>query len=292
MPAISIRGPGADLAPTFPGNPFQAACNVENNSLVFKSNFHENIPSLPDTASTPSAIVVSGYHDAVKITGNFIKGTRFLAVDARVSTTPAISATYTNLSGTAYPQTTNITGNVICNWIGKGIYAVSDGVKTSTGLNISSNSISGVTSNAINVVGCSGSAITANTISSVINEAILVQRAGATNNQKIIIASNIIDGRPDGGVSGCTYGISMDFAVNCEVISNTIANAATAPYLFASIAGAVVIKDSQNFPRSGAGGPAGVLVPYFIGEEYFDTTASKWWKSHGLAAANWTQLTN
>ncbi len=42
--------------------------------------------------------------------------------------------------------------------------------------------------------------------------------------------------------------------------------------------------------RSGAGDPTGIVTPLYIGEEYLNTTGNHWYKSHGLAAANWTAL--
>ena len=42
--------------------------------------------------------------------------------------------------------------------------------------------------------------------------------------------------------------------------------------------------------RSAASTPVGVFTPFFIGEEYLDTNANKWYKSIGLANTNWVAL--
>lgn len=52
--------------------------------------------------------------------------------------------------------------------------------------------------------------------------------------------------------------------------------------------------DERFFVRKLAQNPIGNVVPRFVGEEYLDTSAgqSEWYKSTGLAAANWKKITN
>ena len=40
--------------------------------------------------------------------------------------------------------------------------------------------------------------------------------------------------------------------------------------------------------QSGAGDPTGVATPAFIGQLYHDTTGDVYWRSTGLASADWT----
>lgn len=40
-----------------------------------------------------------------------------------------------------------------------------------------------------------------------------------------------------------------------------------------------------------AGDPTGTLLPNFIGEECLDTVNNSWYRSHGVAAADWKKLT-
>ena len=50
---------------------------------------------------------------------------------------------------------------------------------------------------------------------------------------------------------------------------------------------------AQDFPLiTGAGSPVGVVIPRFIGREYFDTTGKLFWMSTGTTAADWKQSTN
>jgi len=46
----------------------------------------------------------------------------------------------------------------------------------------------------------------------------------------------------------------------------------------------------QRGYREGAVSPAGVITPYFIGEEYLDSTANIWYKSYGVTNVNWAAL--
>lgn len=46
----------------------------------------------------------------------------------------------------------------------------------------------------------------------------------------------------------------------------------------------------QQGYRTALGSPVGLFNPIFVGEELLDTTASKWYKSTGLLAANWVAL--
>ncbi|MCK2809934.1 GDSL-type esterase/lipase family protein [Escherichia coli] len=52
--------------------------------------------------------------------------------------------------------------------------------------------------------------------------------------------------------------------------------------------------DDRFFVRKQAQNPINNVVPRYIGEEYLDTTAGQfeWYKSTGLAAANWKKITN
>ena len=43
---------------------------------------------------------------------------------------------------------------------------------------------------------------------------------------------------------------------------------------------------------SGAGSPVGVVTPTSIGQDYMDTTGSRWWRSVAIGPYSWVQLTN
>jgi len=42
--------------------------------------------------------------------------------------------------------------------------------------------------------------------------------------------------------------------------------------------------------RSGSGSPAGAVTPWFVGEEYLDTSTNTWYKSYGNTNADWTSI--
>lgn len=42
--------------------------------------------------------------------------------------------------------------------------------------------------------------------------------------------------------------------------------------------------------RTGAASPVGSIKPLFLGEEFFDTVAVKWYKATGLTTASWVAL--
>lgn len=41
----------------------------------------------------------------------------------------------------------------------------------------------------------------------------------------------------------------------------------------------------------GSGTPVGDVVPDFMGQEYFDTSAEDWYKATGLTSSDWKQIT-
>lgn len=47
----------------------------------------------------------------------------------------------------------------------------------------------------------------------------------------------------------------------------------------------------QSGYRSQAGTPLNTVTPLYIGEDFFDTSTSKWHRSWGLAGSNWALLT-
>lgn len=57
--------------------------------------------------------------------------------------------------------------------------------------------------------------------------------------------------------------------------------------------------DSVNFDGykllhsyvSGSGSPVGSVTPNFIGQEYFQTTGSNFFKATGLTSSDWKQIT-
>jgi hypothetical protein len=51
-----------------------------------------------------------------------------------------------------------------------------------------------------------------------------------------------------------------------------------------------VLNGVALYGGSGAGTPVGSVTPAVVGQEYLDTATSKWYKSIGLAAANWVAL--
>lgn len=46
----------------------------------------------------------------------------------------------------------------------------------------------------------------------------------------------------------------------------------------------------QAGQRTGTATPVGSVTPHFVGEEYLDTTAVKWWKSTGAGSSDWVAL--
>jgi hypothetical protein len=53
---------------------------------------------------------------------------------------------------------------------------------------------------------------------------------------------------------------------------------------------ATKIAAAQRSSLSGSGSPSGVITPSFVGQEYLDTTATKWYKATGTANTNWVAL--
>lgn len=85
-----------------------------------------------------------------------------------------------------------------------------------------------------------------------------------------------------GGTAGATVpthtnGSASDGAVTWVYVGTLIAEAAFEPF-------------GQVGYRSGSGSPSGSVTPKFLGEEYLDTGAGKWYKSIGSANTAWVAL--
>jgi hypothetical protein len=80
------------------------------------------------------------------------------------------------------------------------------------------------------------------------------------------------------GISGTTVYLS-------GAIDATVSGAAVAYYngVFAEI-------NAQLSYRSGSASPSGSLTPYYVGEEYLDISAGKWYKSTGTGNTDWAAL--
>lgn len=68
--------------------------------------------------------------------------------------------------------------------------------------------------------------------------------------------------------------------------TSTVTGAATV----ATEAHQLVPSAIQGFVQA-AGSPVGSVTPYFIGQEYLNTSANTWYKSHGLTSADWKLIT-
>lgn len=297
VPAIVALGPEGYLASQYPSNPVQAAIAIQNNRCWFKGTFQENIPAQAMTSSTPASIVVSGFYDSVAISGNLIKGDRFFASDSRSNTNPAILLAYSFANSLFYPATANITCNVISNWIGQGITISGQSTQQNSGCVINGNSISGVTASGIQGNAANGLIVSNNNVSNVGTgagfPAIFLNAGAGSSVVGAQVSGNLIFGREVGGTNTMTYGIVIDKGSNCNVTNNNIRSAATATVNFTNQVGEIKITLTDGFPRTGAASPAGSLFPLFIGEQYYATSAGKWWQASAIATtAAWTQLSN
>ncbi len=109
-----------------------------------------------------------------------------------------------------------------------------------------------------------------------------VQASGysAFNGARVDAGNSFSHFQPDfiNGVSGTDL---EWFAGATGIIKDVMLNNATGPAKY----GFVV-------PGVGTSTPVGNITPRFIGQEVWLPGTSKWWKSHGLTKADWTQLTN
>lgn len=80
------------------------------------------------------------------------------------------------------------------------------------------------------------------------------------------------------GVSGTT--VYLTSAINASVTNAAVAYSAAVFYPILT----------QVAYRSGSASPSGSLTPYYIGEEYLDTSANKWYKSTGTGKTDWAAL--
>jgi hypothetical protein len=72
-------------------------------------------------------------------------------------------------------------------------------------------------------------------------------------------------------------------------LSSAATSTVTGTVTIATEAHQLVPVGQQGF-RQAAVSPVGVATPRFIGEEYFDTAGSNWFKSTGLTSSNWKQI--
>jgi hypothetical protein len=89
------------------------------------------------------------------------------------------------------------------------------------------------------------------------------------------------------GVSGSKiiYGVSGTTVYLTTAIDASVTNAAVA--YSAAVFYPIL---TQVAYRSGSASPSGSLTPYYVGEEYLDTSANKWYKSTGTGNTDWAAL--
>lgn len=82
------------------------------------------------------------------------------------------------------------------------------------------------------------------------------------------------------------YPLTIDMYPTQDAFPLRIRNSA-ATELFSIDSGGQMYKERFN---SSASSPVGLFTPTFIGQEYFQSGANKWWKSVGLGINNWVAL--
>jgi hypothetical protein len=84
--------------------------------------------------------------------------------------------------------------------------------------------------------------------------------------------------------SGATWGPSV-----VSGNANTIYTYLPGRYPASTLSGPI-LNGVNTFGSSGTGTPVAAITPSIVGQEYLDTATGKWYKSIGLAAANWVAL--
>ena len=91
-------------------------------------------------------------------------------------------------------------------------------------------------------------------------------------------------------IVGVTGTKAIVYITGTTVYLSTVANASVSNAAVAYVAPTFEVISTQLGYRTGTATPSGSVTPSFVGEEYLDTSAVKWYKSTGLTNTDWVAL--
>ena len=291
-PGIHCLGPLGYQGAQYPANPHQGSLVVSGNTFSFKQDSFENEHEFRFGPDTPSAIVIAGQYECVKVSDNQISTDRHSPGDTRFNAGAAIALSYLTANGSHYPSSVLISDNHIAGWGHWGILVQGLPEVSNSGLAVQGNVIASLAGGGgIHLIHTPRALVSGNTVSEIMAGSgypgiWLEGSAGHLIEEVLVSGNQIVGGTP--AANAMTHGLRLDHCAHCNATNNRISGAMLSPVGTYHVSGDIVLTGTSGFPRSGAGSPQGSVTAYYLGEPYWDRAQGTWWTATAGGSSLWT----
>lgn len=293
-PGICCLGPEAYQHMDYPANPHQGSLVVSANTFTFKADGFENEHEISFDSDTPSAVVIAGQYDAIKVSDNQVSTDRHSASDTRFNAEAAIVLQFVTANGMHYPTSALISDNHVSGWGNWGILVRGLPEVMGSGLAVQGNVIASTGGGGgIHLIHTRRAQINGNTVNRIVGGSgyagIWLEGSAEQPLEEALVTGNQIVGGEAHG-NAMTYGLKFDYCADCNAENNGISLATLSPVGAYGITGDLCLTGTTGFPRSGRGAPVGSVAAYHRGELYWDESQGKWWIATVGGSTSWTPL--
>lgn len=290
-PGIHCLGPLKYQHIDYPGNPHQGSLVVSGNVFTFKADAFENEHEVPFDRHTPSAIVVAGQYDCVKVSDNQISTDRYSSEDRRFNAGPAIVLKVVSAQGQSYPTSSQISGNQVSGWGHWGLLVEGLKAVAASGVVVQGNVIASLAGGGgIHIHDARRAVVSGNLINRIVAGSgypgIWLEGSPEQPLEEALVSGNQITG---GEPSVMTHGLRLDHCAHCNATNNRVGFATEAAVDVQPITADIVLTGTTGFPRSGPGSPAGSVTAYYASEPYWDQRQQTWWTATAAGSTSWTR---
>lgn len=292
-PGIYCLGPLGYQHIDYPANPHQGSVVVSGNTFTFKADGFENEHEILFDRDTPSAIVIAGQYDAVKVSDNRVSTDRYFPHDIRFNAGAAIVLQFVSANGSHYPTSALINDNQVSGWGHWGIVVQGLPDVQCSGVAVQGNVIASVGGGGgIHLIHARRAQVSGNTINRIVGGSgypgIWLEGSADQPLEEALVSGNQIAGGESAG-NAMTHGLRLDHCADCNATNNRISLATANPVKTSHITGDLFLAGTTGFPRSGAGSPAGRVIAYYRGEVYLDQSHGSWWRATQGGSTSWTK---